>query len=111
MVKGRPAAVLKCVRATVLAVDAHVDRLLLEAVSDESLGRPLTLPWATQISEALGRVPQPSTLGETCFQVTSHSTYHRGQLNTRLRDLGTEPPLVDYIAWVWFGKPRAEWGA
>lgn len=86
-------------------------RAFLEAVSDESLGRPLTLPWATQISEALGRVPQPSTLGETCFQVTSHSTYHRGQLNTRLRDLGTEPPLVDYIAWVWFGKPRAEWGA
>ena len=85
-------------------------RAFLEAASEESLGRPLALPWAAQISEALGRVPQPSTLGETCFQVTSHSTYHRGQVNTRLREIGAEPPLVDYIAWVWFGKPQPDWG-
>jgi uncharacterized damage-inducible protein DinB len=43
------------------------------------------------------------------FQVTSHSTHHRGQVNARLRALGGEPPLVDYIAWVWFGKPAADW--
>ncbi len=45
----------------------------------------------------------------SCFQVANHSTYHRGQVNRSLRQLGGEPPLVDYIAWVWFGKPKAEW--
>jgi hypothetical protein len=24
--------------------------------------------------------------------------HHRGQINTRLRELGNEPPLVDFIA-------------
>ena len=38
-----------------------------------------------------------------------HSTYHRGQVNVRLRELGGEPQLVDFIAWVWEGKPRAVW--
>lgn len=83
----------------------------LEAVSEETLDRPLELPWAAQISQALGRSPEPSSLAETCFQVPSHSTYHRGQVNARIRELGGEPPLVDYIAWVWFGKPQAEWGS
>jgi uncharacterized damage-inducible protein DinB len=40
-----------------------------------------------------------------------HSTYHRGQVNARLRELGIEPPLTDYIAWIWFGRPEAEWPA
>jgi uncharacterized damage-inducible protein DinB len=33
----------------------------------------------------------------------------RAQVNTRLRELGATPPLVDFIAWAWFGKPAAEW--
>lgn len=37
------------------------------------------------------------------------ATYHRGQVNTWLRELGLEPPLVDFIAWVWFGKPAPDW--
>jgi uncharacterized damage-inducible protein DinB len=83
----------------------------IQTLSEEALARPVVLPWAAEISEALGCMPQPASLAETCFQVSSHSTYHRGQVNTRLRDLGGEPPLVDYIAWVWFGKPQARWGA
>ena len=43
------------------------------------------------------------------IQVTIHSTHHRGQFNARLRQVGGEPPLVDYIAWVCFGRPPAEW--
>ena len=39
-----------------------------------------------------------------------HSTYHRGQINTRFRELGGEPAMVDFIAWVWLGKPKSEWG-
>lgn len=81
----------------------------LEALTDDRLVQPITLPWEAMVGEHLGRTPAPTTLGDTCLQVTSHSTYHRGQVNTRLREVGAEPPLVDYIAWAWFGKPRAEW--
>jgi len=41
--------------------------------------------------------------------VALHSLYHRGQVNARLREVGGTPPLVDYIAWLWFGRPAAEW--
>jgi uncharacterized damage-inducible protein DinB len=83
----------------------------VERLTDERLADPIELPWAAQLAQHLGRPPAAPTLGDTCFQVTSHSTYHRGQVNARLRELGAEPPLVDYIAWVWFGKPRPEWKA
>jgi uncharacterized damage-inducible protein DinB len=56
-----------------------------------------------------GREPVPTTMRETMLQVAMHSTYHRGQVNARLRELGAEPPLTDYIAWLWMGKPAAEW--
>ena len=41
------------------------------------------------------------------LQVALHSMYHRGQINARLRDFGGNPPLVDFIAWVWLGRPAA----
>lgn len=86
--------------------DAHA---WIEGAEEARLAEPLALPWAREIAERIGRSAGPATVGDTCFQVTSHSTYHRGQVNRRLRELGAEPPLVDYIAWVWFGKPKAEW--
>jgi uncharacterized damage-inducible protein DinB len=76
----------------------------LATVTQERLAEEVRLPWADEMT-AGGRPPFAPTLGETMFQVTSHSTYHRGQVNARLRELGTEPPLVDYIAWLWFGRP------
>jgi uncharacterized damage-inducible protein DinB len=66
------------------------------------------MPWIAEFEQRSGRRFDKPTLAETIFQVTSHSTYHRGQVNARLRELGGEPPLVDFIAWVWFGKPTAE---
>jgi uncharacterized damage-inducible protein DinB len=72
-------------------------------------GRRVVMPWAAQLAQQLGREPDAPTLAETIFQVTSHSTYHRGQVNARLREVGGEPPLVDYIAWVWFGRPEPVW--
>ena len=82
---------------------------LLDALADERLGQPVQMPWAAQIAEYLGGAPGITTLGETMLQVTSHSTYHRGQVNARLRELGAEPTLVDYIAWLWSGRPAAAW--
>jgi uncharacterized damage-inducible protein DinB len=77
----------------------------LQSLDPDALGRPVILPWSAQLTAKFGRVPETPTLAETIFQVTSHSTYHRGQVNARLREIGGEPPLVDYIAWIWFGRP------
>ena len=81
----------------------------METLDDATLEHPLILPWAERLNKRLGRVHAPTTLRETMMQVPMHSTYHRGQVNTRLRELGAEPPLVDYIAWLWMGKPAAQW--
>jgi uncharacterized damage-inducible protein DinB len=80
-------------------------RVFLDAVNVDALTRPVIMPWADELARQLGRRPQTPTLAETMFQVTSHSTYHRGQVNTRLRAVGGDPPLVDYIAWIWYGRP------
>jgi len=60
-------------------------------------------------SSADRRASSTPTLAETIFQVTSHSTYRRGQVNERFREVGGEPPLVDDIAWIWFGRPEPDW--
>jgi uncharacterized damage-inducible protein DinB len=86
--------------------DAHA---FVDALTDDRLSNVLVMPWAAQLTETLGRPPGQTLVADTCFQVTSHSTYHRGQVNARLREIGKEPPLVDYIAWVWFGRPHPEW--
>jgi uncharacterized damage-inducible protein DinB len=79
----------------------------IESLDERALMQAVTMPWAAAMARHLGVPPATPTLGETIFQVTSHSTYHRGQVNARLRAIGGEPPLVDYIAWIWFGRPVA----
>lgn len=81
----------------------------LKAVTDEKLLEVMLLSWATMVEKRLGVAPQNTTLNDTMLQVALHSQYHRGQINTRLREVGVEPPLVDYIAWVWLGRPTASW--
>ena len=81
----------------------------LGTVDAATLDRTIDMPWLAQFEQRTGRSFVRPTLAETMFQVTSHSTYHRGQVNARLREVGGEPPLVDYIAWIWFGKPDPEW--
>ena len=83
----------------------------LDTASDETLAELVQMPWAEQIAQHLGHPPGPTTIAETMFQVTSHSTYHRAQVNARLRELDVTPPLVDYIAWLWGSRPPAEWPA
>ncbi len=81
----------------------------LDSLGAETLERQVTFPWADQLVERFGSA-KSATLAETILQITSHTAYHRGQVNTRLRELGGDPPLVDFIAWIWMGKPGAEWG-
>ena len=81
----------------------------LRTLNDEKASGPMPLPWASMVEQRLGRAPDATTTGETVLQVVLHSLYHRGQVNARLRSVGVEPPLVDYIAWIWLGRPTGEW--
>jgi uncharacterized damage-inducible protein DinB len=83
----------------------------LSSLSPDRLTDRVTLPWVKYFRDRLGRDPAVPSLGETLFQLTSHTTYHRGQVNIRLRELGAEPPLVDYIAWIWLSRPEPSWPA
>jgi uncharacterized damage-inducible protein DinB len=78
-------------------------------VREEQLDDMKEVAWKRWVEKAIGRAPGPTTLGEMMMQVSQHSTYHRGQVNARLRDRGGAPPLTDYIAWLWLEKPDAEW--
>jgi uncharacterized damage-inducible protein DinB len=76
---------------------------------EEDLDGPHVVPWAERVSKAFGRDVAITSLRETLLQAAAHSHYHRGQVNTRLRQLGGTPARVDFIAWVWMGKPEVEW--
>jgi uncharacterized damage-inducible protein DinB len=80
----------------------------LDTLELEELQRQVQFPWAEQLAERFGSA-RPATLAETILQITSHTMYHRGQVNTRVRELGGEPRLADFIAWIWMGRPDAEW--
>jgi uncharacterized damage-inducible protein DinB len=86
-------------------------RAWLTSVDEAQLASPVVLPWTKWVETHLGRPPAPITLGETILQVIMHSTHHRAQANARLRAIGGDPPLVDYIAWLWRDRPRPEWVA
>jgi uncharacterized damage-inducible protein DinB len=81
----------------------------LAGLSAASLDEPVVLPWAARVMAESGRQAGVTTRGETLLQVAAHSLYHRGQTNARLRELGVEPPLADFIAWIWLGRPAPEW--
>jgi uncharacterized damage-inducible protein DinB len=80
----------------------------IDSLDDSSLGRVVEFPWADEIAQKLGSAG-PATLRETIAQILLHSTYHRGQVATRIRELGGEPALTDYITWIWMNRPRARW--
>ena len=81
----------------------------LGSLSDETISKPMPVPWAEMVKQRFGRAPDLTSIGETALQVVMHSLHHRGQINARLREVGGEPALVDYIAWVWLGRPPVSW--
>ena len=82
---------------------------VIASFDEATLERQIVMPGLEPYEQKLNRRFDAPTLAETMLQVATHSTYHRGQVNARLRAAGGEPPLVDYIAWIWFGRPAAEW--
>jgi uncharacterized damage-inducible protein DinB len=79
-------------------------------VDESRFAQPVDFPWSAMIVEKFGKA-LPATLSESVFQVMTHTAYHRGQISTRIRELGGEPPLIDFLYWVWAGKPAPEWAA
>lgn len=95
-----------------LAFAQQVHRQIAGAMASSSpadLDRLVDLPWAALVSQHLGFDIAPPSLAETLLQVSAHSSYHRGQVNARLRELSVEPPMTDFIAWVWSRRPAPEW--
>jgi len=82
----------------------------VESIGEVGIEQPIPIPWAEEIMQTIGIDSIAGvSLGETMLQVVMHSTYHRGQVNMRLRQLGSVPPLTDFIAWLWMGKPAPSW--
>ena len=114
--KGRPFTFRDNFEATDLngelaAVRAYYPeaRAFIADLEGDALSGTIRLPWVGWIEQQSKQTLAPTTLGETILQVISHSTHHRAQANTRLRTAGVEPPMVDYIAWLWRGRPKPEW--
>jgi len=80
----------------------------LATLTGTNLSRDVHFPWADRLIERFGKV-EPAAWKDTLLQVVMHSTYHRGQVARRLRELGAEPPTTDYIAWIWLDRPPAAW--
>ena len=80
----------------------------MNGLKEEDLNSIVKIPWSERLAKVLGKDPEPSTLAETLFHVPAHSAYHRGQVNALIRTAGGEPPLVDFIVWVWLGKPKVK---
>ena len=83
-------------------------RGLIAAADAARLAAPLPVPHSDQLAPDGGSVT-PATMAETVLQVWSHTGHHRGQILLQLRQLGAEPPLVDYVVWIWLGRPAPEW--
>jgi uncharacterized damage-inducible protein DinB len=74
----------------------------VESLDEAALARTVRIPW----------FPDPPcviSVAEALVQVAMHSQHHRGQCMTRLKDFGGEPKNVDWIIWLWKGKPTPRW--
>ncbi|HUO84444.1 MAG TPA: DinB family protein, partial [Thermoanaerobaculia bacterium] len=71
------------------AVESERDDLL-QSLTDDDLESSLN--YRTLAGDAY-----ESRLLDLLLHVVNHSTYHRGQLTTMLRQVGAKPPSSDYV--------------
>lgn len=74
----------------------------LDTLPPSRLSGTVAMPWAPAGAQSI-------TVAEALTQCAMHSQWHRGQNAARLRELGAEPPTVDFIVWLWKGRPAAVW--
>jgi uncharacterized damage-inducible protein DinB len=99
--------------ATALAEWGRDAHLTIDAFFDSTetaaLDAQFREPWTGQFEARFPGPAAPHSLGESIVQVALHTGHHRGQACTRLRELGGQPPTVDFIVWLWAGKPAPDW--
>ena len=83
-------------RARLAALEQERDALLA-GVSEADLGRVVSY-------RTLSGLAFEDPLGNLMRHVVNHSTYHRGQVATQLRQLGLKPPSTDLIVFQRQGK-------
>ena len=72
--------------------EAHAEEMAFVAGLDEAAQlRTLDIRWFPGLW---------LSLGQALLQVVMHSQHHRGQCSMRLRELGGNPPMLDYIVWL-----------
>lgn len=71
----------------------------VRGLTGEALARPI--PYRTFNGQE-----SVSPIGPLVRHVVNHSSYHRGQIAMRLRQLGHQPPATDYIVWLRLPAPR-----
>jgi uncharacterized damage-inducible protein DinB len=81
----------------------------LATLDEPALAQTIEFPWAAELVEQFGHAA-PTNYAESVLQIALHTTHHRAQVAARLRELGGEPPLIDFIAWIWQDRPGPEWG-
>jgi uncharacterized damage-inducible protein DinB len=85
------------------AIESHrALREYADTLDPASMSREVQIPWFRD-------PPCRITVAEALVQVAMHTQHHRGQLMTRLKQQGGEPKNVDWIIWLWKGKPEARW--
>jgi len=80
----------------------HQLGLFAGGLDEGSSQRPVKIPW----------FPDPPcivSVAEALVQVAMHSQHHRGQAMTRLRQCDGKPVNVDYLIWLWKGRPEPRW--
>jgi uncharacterized damage-inducible protein DinB len=71
---------------------------LIQAVTNVDLQNVIDLPRGP-------RGPFQAPAGALLLQAITHSQHHRGQNAARMRQLGGNPPMTDFIAWYALGRP------
>jgi len=79
------------------------------AAADESLKGFDQVKLEELVEAPWFKPPAKLSRRQALTQAAMHSHYHRGQNATRLRELGGQPPMTDFIIWLRNGQPTAQW--
>ncbi len=74
----------------------------LDSIKNEYLNNKVIIPWSETPSVEI-------TVEQALMQVVMHSHYHRAQNASRLRELGGSPTGIDFVQWLWAGRPGPDW--
>lgn len=77
----------------------------IEQVSAGELAAETRMPWAAFFEQQTKQTAGVHTMGESVLQVFLHTQHHRGQVCMRMREVGVTPPTIDFILWLWAGRP------